>query len=264
MVDGYSAAQVREAEAPFLAAGEPLMQRAAAGLAEEIGRLLDSGVPGRSAGAETESMPDSLAAETVVSVAPVAGSAPQVLLLVGTGNNGGDALFAGEALAAEGISVVIVPTGGRMHEEGLAAALAAGARIEAPGDPVDAEAMRGLAATSDLVVDGILGTGSGARPALRGTARDVVAAVLPVVVAPEGPTVVAVDLPSGIDPDDGSVADPLVLPADVTVTFGALKAGLLLAPASGVAGEVRLVDIGLLEELSTVTPLVSIQGSTRS
>ena len=70
---------------------------------------------------------------------------------------------------------------------------------------------------------------------------------------------VAVDLPSGIHPDDGSVPDPTVLPATVTVTFGAVKAGLLLEPAAGYAGRVELVDLGLGPDLATMTPLVTIR-----
>jgi NAD(P)H-hydrate epimerase len=61
----------------------------------------------------------------------------------------------------------------------------------------------------------------------------------------ESPRVVAVDIPSGIGPDDGTVPDPTVLPADLTVTFGAVKAGLLLEPGSRYAGRVVLVDLGL-------------------
>src|SRR5262249_37017097 len=59
-----------------------------------------------------------------------------------------------------------------------------------------------------------------------------------------GATVVAVDLPSGIDADTGAVDGPAVR-ADVTVTFGALKPGLLIDPGAGHAGTVELVDIGL-------------------
>jgi NAD(P)H-hydrate repair Nnr-like enzyme with NAD(P)H-hydrate epimerase domain len=68
--------------------------------------------------------------------------------------------------------------------------------------------------------------------------------------------VVAVDLPSGIGPSDGRVPDPAVLPADVTVTFGALKAGLLLEPARSLAGRVILIDIGLGPELEGVEPVL--------
>jgi NAD(P)H-hydrate epimerase len=82
----------------------------------------------------------------------------------------------------------------------------------------------------------------------------VVAALLPVVAAVDGPRVVACDIPSGVGCDDGAVPDPTVLPADVTVTFGAGKAGLLQGPGRAFAGRVALVDVGL--DLSGVTPLV--------
>ena len=202
---GYTAAQVRAAERPLLEAGEPLMRRAAAALAAEL-----------------------------------RGLAPRrILALVGAGDNGGDALFAVAELAAEGVSVDLVSTASRHHEEGARAALAVGARW------ADATEVAALAATADVVLDGILGTGTSASPALRGTAREVVAAVRPWIEQPARPQVVAVDIPSGISPDDGAVPDPTVLPADLTVTFGAIKAGLLLDPGSRYAGRVVLVDLGL-------------------
>ena len=223
MVWGYSAAQVRAAEAPHLAAGEPLMRRAAAALASVIRRVLaDAG----------------------------ARNGP-VVLLVGSGDNGGDALFAGAELAAEGVVVVAIPTSERMHEAGRQAASDAGVRLVEPGDADAASS----ALESAVVVDGILGTGTSSAPALRGRARELVAAALP-IVARRGIQVVAVDLPSGIHPDDGTVPEPTVLPATVTVTFGAVKAGLLLQPAAGYAGRVELIDLGLGEQLASMTPLV--------
>ena len=231
MVDGWSAEQVRAAEAPHLEAGEPLMQRASDGLAEAVQGLL------RASGRWP---------------APV-------VLLVGSGSNGGDALFAGAALAADGCAVTVVPTGSRVHEAGLAAALAAGA----VADDVEAwssvdGARRRLAETGAAVLlDGLVGTGTSAEPALRGRARTVVESLLPSLGEPGAPAVVAVDVPSGIGPDDGSVPDPAVLPAALTVTFGGRKAGLLLEPAASLAGEVVLVDIGLLPDLARMTPLVT-------
>lgn len=203
---GYSAADVRAAERPLLAAGVPLMRRAAAGLATHIRALRPR----------------------------------RVLLLVGTGDNGGDALFAGAELAAEGVDVQIVAAGDRMHADGRAAALAAGARDE------PASSARALADAADLIVDGLVGTGTAG--ALRGGA-------LALVESLRGcPTpVVAVDIPSGIDPDTGAVPGA-VLPAALTVTFGAAKAGLLLEPARSLAGRVALVEIGL--DLTGATPLV--------
>ncbi|WP_309711483.1 NAD(P)H-hydrate epimerase [Pseudolysinimonas sp.] len=202
---GYTAAQVRAAERPLLAAGIPLMRHAAAALAAEL-----------------------------------RGFAPRrVLVLVGAGDNGGDALFAVAEVAADGVTVDLVPTASRHHAEGAAAAISAGAQW------VDAADAARLAAAADVVLDGILGTGTSGSPGLRGAARDVVAAILPVLDAPERPRVVAVDIPSGIGPDDGAVPDPTVLPADLTVTFGATKAGLLIDPGSRYAGRVVLVDLGL-------------------
>jgi len=83
---------------------------------------------------------------------------------------------------------------------------------------------------ADLVVDAVLGTG--ARPGF----------VAP-RVAPDIP-VLAVDLPSGADGLTGAAGEG-VLAADRTVTFAALKPGLLLHPAAALAGEVQVADIGL-------------------
>jgi hydroxyethylthiazole kinase-like uncharacterized protein yjeF len=93
---------------------------------------------------------------------------------------------------------------------------------------------------ADLIVDGLLGIGG------RGGLRDPFASLAAAAerARQAGATVVAVDLPSGIDADTGGVDGPAVR-ADVTVTFGALKPGLLIDPGAGHAGTVDLVDIGL-------------------
>ncbi|WP_438853670.1 NAD(P)H-hydrate epimerase [Agromyces sp. M3QZ16-3] len=239
--DGYTAEQVRAAERPLLAAGRPLMRRAAEALADEVSRLLAEAHGTRG------------------------GERPVVIVIAGSGDNGGDALFAGAHLAARGADVRIVAVGSRVHAAGADAAHAAGARDLDPGlsgDPIEFDEVVGAA---DVLVDGILGIGAAASPALRGTAREVVARVRAVLgpdwVARAGhgtrhPLVVAVDLPSGISPDDGSVPDPTVLPADVTVTMGAVKAGLLRGPAVELAGRVVLVDLGLGPALAGAAPAV--------
>jgi NAD(P)H-hydrate epimerase len=213
----YTAEQIRAAEAPLLELGAPLMARAAAGLASVIRSVLtrQSQRPGRS------------------------GDAGRVLVLVGSGNNGGDALFAAAELAGDGIDVDVLEVGSHTHPEGRSAALEAGAVF---GDVASAAT---LARGAEVVVDGILGTGTGTSPALRGPARDAVAAILPVTDADGGPAVVAVDVPSGIGVDDGAVPDPTVLRADVTVTFGGVKQGMLRQPARDYVGETRVIDIGL-------------------
>jgi hydroxyethylthiazole kinase-like uncharacterized protein yjeF len=161
----------------------------------------------------------------------------RVLVLAGSGDNGGDALHAAASLAAGDVHVTVVRTGSRWHEEGWAAAARAGATVAAPEDAAR------VAAGCDVVLDGIVGIGTSGGSGLRGTARDVVAAIRS-VLGSRGPTVVAVDIPSGVGPDDGTVSEP-VLPADLTVTFGAIKVGLMREPGSRVAGRVVLVDLGL-------------------
>jgi hydroxyethylthiazole kinase-like uncharacterized protein yjeF len=175
---------------------------------------------------------------------PARGRAPRrgalygarVVLLVGSGDNGGDALYAGARLARRGAgvtAVLLAPE--RAHAGGLAALRAAGGRAVPHGGAP------GPIARADLVVDGVTGIGGkgGLRPA---------AAELVELVAARGAPVVAVDLPSGVDADTGEVHGPAVR-ADLTVTFGTLKPGLLIDPARQHAGEVRLVDIGLGPEL---------------
>ncbi|MDQ0844502.1 NAD(P)H-hydrate dehydratase [Streptomyces sp. V1I6] len=216
MRTAYSVETVRHAEAQLMARlpEGALMQRAAAGLAAACAGLL-----GRVYGA-------------------------RVVLLVGSGDNGGDALYAGARLARRGAGVVAVPLArDRVHEGGLAALLAAGGRVaDDPFEPL---------ASADLVLDGI--TGIGGRGGLRQDA-------VPVARAARGSdaVIVAVDLPSGVEADTGQVQGE-ALHADATVTFGTYKPGLLIDPAKEYAGTVRLVDIGLEEHLPSVPALEALQ-----
>ena len=144
----------------------------------------------------------------------------RVVLLVGGGDNGADALWAGSMLAARGVSVTAVLTGEAVADA-RAAFRSAGGRV------VDALPEDGL------VVDGMVGIGG------RGALRPAAAALAEQV---RDRDVVAVDLPSGVDADTGEVAGAAVR-ADLTVTFGTHKPGLLLARPH--VGRLQLVDIGL-------------------
>jgi len=168
----------------------------------------------------------------------------RVALLVGTGKNGADALLAGVHLRSRGAQVDALLVGGEAYAPGLAALRAGhGAVIDAGSDP---ERALSLVAGADLVMDGVVGDrGSGG---LRSPAAELVAAV------PVGVPIVAVDLPSGVDPDTGEISGPHVH-ADVTVTFGSFKPCLLVPPASHVAGRLVFVDVGLADELPA-EPLV--------
>jgi len=149
----------------------------------------------------------------------------RVVLLVGSGGNGGDALYAGARLARLGAAVdALLLAPDRTHTGGLAEFRASGGRL------VD-----DLPEQAELVIDGIIGIGGSG--GLRGAA-----AQLPHRLA--GRTVVSVDVPSGVDADTGAVDGPAVS-ADLTVTFGTIKPGLVTGAGAGHTGQVRLVDIGL-------------------
>jgi len=192
----YTADQIREAEAPLLASlpDGVLMRRAAHGLATSIVReltLLTGGVAGR-----------------------------RVCAVVGSGDNGGDALWAATFLKRRGASAAaILLNPERTHAVALAAFRKAGGRV-----------VESVPAAVDLVIDGVVGI-SGSGP-LRPNAAD----VFDNVTAP----VVAVDIPSGIDVHTGASDGPHVHAAS-TVTFGGLKP----VHAFGDCGRVELVDIGL-------------------
>ncbi len=211
MRDAYQVTAVRAAERALMeiVPDGALMGRAAAGLASVCAALL-ARYPGHVYGT-------------------------RVVVLAGSGDNGGDALYAGARLASRGVAVTAIVPGSKAHPGGTAALRAAGGRVS--GDP---GAQAGLIDHADLIVDGLLGIGGrgGLREPFAGLARQAARA------RQAGATVVAVDLPSGIDADTGAVDGPAVR-ADVTVTFGAIKPGLLIDPGAGHAGAVELVDIGL-------------------
>ncbi|HYI59486.1 MAG TPA: NAD(P)H-hydrate epimerase [Microlunatus sp.] len=167
----------------------------------------------------------------------------RVLILVGPGNNGGDALYAGQRLARRGCAVTAVQALGRPHEAGLAALRGAGGRF------IDGESLAEHDLTDvDLIIDGVLGIGG--RPGL----PDDLAALVAGAAGSEIP-IVAVDLPSGVDTDTGQAPAGSVQ-AIRTVTFGGYKPCHLIEPAASRAGEVEVVDIGL-DPSHTVPALAS-------
>jgi len=195
----YSVDAIRDSEAPLLASlpDGALMRRAAFGLATEILRELTArtgGVVGR-----------------------------RVCAVVGSGDNGGDALWAATFAQRRGAAAdAVLLSPDHTHRTALEAFRKAGGHI------VDT-----VSATTDLVIDGVVGiSGSGPlRPA---------AAAVFTGVANNGIPVVAVDIPSGIGAATGAITGPAVHAA-LTVTFGGLKPVHALADC----GRVRLIDIGL-------------------
>ena len=208
MIRAHTVEQVRAAEAELLARlpDGALMQRAATGLGHAIIDFLGS-TYGR-----------------------------RVLLLVGSGDNGGDALYAGALLARRGARVEAWLLADGAHEGGVAALRAAGGRVSSYlTDRSGSVSIRDRSVRYDVVVDGIVGIGG--KPGLRPAAVEALAAV-------EGVPMIAVDTPSGVDVDTGQIGGPHVV-ADLTITLGTHKACHLLDPAAQACGAVQLVDIGL-------------------
>ncbi|WP_166856008.1 MULTISPECIES: bifunctional ADP-dependent NAD(P)H-hydrate dehydratase/NAD(P)H-hydrate epimerase [Actinomyces] len=204
-LNAYAAADITAAEAPLTRGTDAYMHAAAQALAQAAAEELrtDRGA--------------------------VVGS--RVLLLVGGGHNGGDALLAGALLARRGCEVFALLATDHPHAAALAEAERAGVLL----DPD--------AGGADLVLDGL--TGIGARGPLRPRAAALIAPLVGVGAPGERSfRVLAVDLPSGTGADDGTVAGP-VLAADRTVTFTCLRGAHVLAPSRDLCGRIDVVDLGL-------------------
>jgi hydroxyethylthiazole kinase-like uncharacterized protein yjeF len=265
MRNAHTVAAVRTAEQALMAKlpDGALMQRAAAGLASVCTSLLGTAYGSRVvvlAGAGDNG------GDALYAGARLAGRGASVVAIAA-----GSRLHEGgqEALVARGGRVVAARemttgnAGGGDAEAGNAeagnaeagnaeAGSAAGGNAEAgnagggDGDGGNAEAggigaqARSAIAAADLIIDGL--TGIGGHGGLRQPAAGL--AWLAEQARTDGSVVVAVDLPSGIDADTGEVHGPAVV-ADVTVTFGTWKPGLLIDPGASHAGAAELIDIGL-------------------
>ncbi len=175
----------------------------------------------------------------------------RAFILVGPGNNGGDALVAARHLRSAGLEVAAWLSRAR-DDEVARQARAHGVILF---EPQRGEAAT-LAASADLILDGLLGTG--AHPPLRDTIAEMITAVGKALQPPSSvihplthppapssrPFIVAVDGPSGMDFDTGEI-DPRALWADLTVTFAHPKSGHFRFPAAGWVGELVVAEIGI-------------------
>jgi len=232
--------QIRAAEQPLLDAGVPLMDQAANTVANAV-------------------MADGFVAGSTVD------------LLVGAGNNGGDALWAGKYLQDAGFHVIAYLVADTVYGPGLAGLRAAGGNVVVVGgakavptpgagaasssnprpDPqLPVVVAAGQIATADVIIDGLLGIG--ATGPMRGLGAELVTALnenlkQPPPLGRRKPWVVAVDCPSGVALDGdgaGQVPGP-ALAANHTVTFGAPKPGLLLPPAAHLVGKLTVANLGM-------------------
>ncbi|HET7010096.1 MAG TPA: NAD(P)H-hydrate dehydratase [Anaerolineales bacterium] len=171
-------------------------------------------------------------------------AARRVVILTGSGNNGGDGLVAGRWLADAGMQVAVYLVRDRPAQDPHVEALRErGALIARAEDDQRQRVLANLVQACDVLIDAVLGTG--ARLPLKGeVAQALLAARSAVGERPTPPLRVAVDCPSGLDCDTGEVA-PETMAADVTVTLAAAKPGLLRLPGVRLAGEILVADIGI-------------------
>jgi hydroxyethylthiazole kinase-like uncharacterized protein yjeF len=156
-----------------------------------------------------------------------------IRILAGPGNNGADGLVAARRLSGWGADVAVLTSyppaqAGGLPARQLGAAVAAGVTVQE---------WTGSIGAADLVVDALLGFGASGPP--RGLVADMIEAS-----NRAGGPVLALDLPSGIDPDSGRPGNPCIR-ADLTVTLGVAKTGLLSPDAVGWVGRLLVADIGL-------------------
>ncbi len=160
--------------------------------------------------------------------------AGRVVCAAGSGNNGGDAMVVARTLRAWGRDVVYVPVGSRAPDSALLHGWAVDAADAV--DTADAGRMEDAFRGAGVIVDGLLGTGATGAP--RGAYADAIRAM-----NGAGASIVALDGPSGVDLTTGAAAGEAVR-AEVTVTFGAPKRGLLLFPGRALAGRILAVEVG--------------------
>lgn len=190
-----------------------------------------------------------------------------VLALVGPGNNGGDGLVCARALYQAGARVTLyvwrrVPT---MHDVNWEKCLELKIPVTRAEDDLDFARLKAELQTSEFVVDALLGTGV-TRP-MEGTLQELTKTVREAQARAAQPTddlttlapgvlqeadartlrVIAVDLPSGLNPDTGAL-DPAALYADLTVTFAFPKPGLFRFRGADAVGELVIADIGIPRE----------------
>ena len=149
-----------------------------------------------------------------------------VMVYAGPGNNGGDGWVVARALAATGVAVCVAETG-EPRDGDAAAERALALPLVRRGDD----------GAEPLVVDALLGTGARGEP--RGAVADAIERIAARAAA--GASVVSLDVPSGVDATTGEHGR--AVRADLTLTFGTVKRGLLVARSR--SGAIALLDIGL-------------------
>ena len=176
----------------------------------------------------------------------------KIIALVGSGNNGGDALVALYHLSLKQWETCAYIVKKRVPDDPLIARLIAnGGQVIKEEEDKKFSSLKKLLKSYSVLIDGIFGTGI--KLPLK---EDIVKILLFVkdnlISDSKKINVVAVDCPSGVDCETGEAADETI-PADITVTMAGVKGGLIRFPAAKLTGEIRVASIGPIENLSAYT-----------
>ncbi len=177
----------------------------------------------------------------------------KAVIFCGKGNNGGDGLGAGRHLLNYGIKARAFLVGAQPEELSddakaqLTMFVACGGTAEKIVSEDDLLIAQMAAAKADLLIDALLGTG------FKGGLDGLLAQVCTLINKAERP-VLSIDIPSGVNADDGS-ADKAAVKADHTVTMGLVKQGLLLYPARAHVGKLLLAYVGHPEQQAAALPV---------
>jgi hydroxyethylthiazole kinase-like uncharacterized protein yjeF len=170
----------------------------------------------------------------------------KVLIVCGKGNNGGDGFVVARHLSNRGVDVRVTLLTEKHSLKGDAKLnFSIAEKMNLPIIEITSNeqipAFRNLLQQADIVVDAILGTGL--TEAVQGFYKNIIESI-----NKAHKPIVAVDIPSGLSADTGVVPGSCIH-ADVTVTFGVPKRGLILYPAANYVGDLRVVDIGIPKHL---------------
>jgi NAD(P)H-hydrate epimerase len=195
-------------------------------------------------GITTATLMENAGREVARAAAAIAGGlyGSRAVVVCGKGNNGGDGLVAARHLAQWGVRVtVLLLEAAEDLREPADANFARLAQTDVRVRPFSRSLLSRELARADVAIDAIFGTG------FRGFPENDHAAAIE-GLNEGGVPVVAVDIPSGVNGDTGAVEGEAVW-ADVTVTFGGAKVGVVLLPGAERAGLVEVVDIGFPADL---------------
>jgi hydroxyethylthiazole kinase-like uncharacterized protein yjeF len=202
----------------------------------------------RERGVSVDELMENAGRAVAVATETIAGGAygRRAVVVAGKGNNGGDGLVAARYLARRGMGVAVVLLEPAEVLRPPSSTNLERLRSRCPGvriRPYSGPALDRELARADVVVDAIFGTG------FRGLPENHAAHGIDSIVTSARP-VVSVDIPSGVNGESGAIEGAAVR-ADVTVTFGAPKPGIVLLPGAANAGIIEVVDIGFPPDLVT-------------